>query len=251
MTIRAHTQPPARVRSNVAVPAIPVGRQTMFFFPDRILVFDRRRVGAVGYDALNTEVVQVRFIESEGVPPDGKVVDQTWRYMNKKDGPDRPFKDNRELPIALYEELQFTSASGLKEIIQVSQLGVAEKFKTAAQGLRLSTSDVSTSSVASSGSGFVVKAREAGSQSNILVFVNDTTYEAYNFWGGRSVYGFRSLCTPVWAAPGAAVPPLMPWGFRVSFRRPFIGVWPQGGNKWTYWEEPLARTWQRCAASAA
>jgi hypothetical protein len=29
---------------------------------------------------------------------------------------------------------------------------------------------------------FVVRAREPGSQSSILVFVNDTTYEAYNFW---------------------------------------------------------------------
>ena len=28
---------------------------------------------------------------------------------------------------------------------------------------------------------FVVRASEPGSQSNILVFVNDTTYEAYNF----------------------------------------------------------------------
>lgn len=87
---------------------------------------------------------------------------------------------------------------------------------------------------------FVVKAREAGSQSNILVFVNDTTYEAYNFWGGRSVYGFRSLGTAVWTSPGAG-PTLMPRGFRLSFRRPFIGVWPQEERKWTHWEEPLAR----------
>jgi hypothetical protein len=62
------------------------------------------------------------FIESEGVPPDGKVVDQTWRYMNKKDGPDRRFKDNRELRIALYEELQFTSASALSFAHRVSYL---------------------------------------------------------------------------------------------------------------------------------
>ncbi len=108
----------------------------MFFFPDRVLVFDRRKVGAISYDALNVEVAQVRFIESEGVPSDGKVVGQTWKYVNKKGGPDRRFKDNRELPIALYEELQFTSASGLNETIQVSQLGVVEKFKAAVQALR-------------------------------------------------------------------------------------------------------------------
>ena len=87
---------------------------------------------------------------------------------------------------------------------------------------------------------FVVRALEDGSQSNILVLVNDTTYEAYNFWGGRSVYGFRSFSSDVFTSPGAGAA-LMPWGFRVSFRRPFLGVWPQNENRWTYWEEPLLR----------
>ena len=90
---------------------------------------------------------------------------------------------------------------------------------------------------------FVVKAREPGSQSRILVFVNDTTYEAYNFWGGRSVYGYRSLGNPVFTAPGAGMgDALIPRGFRVSFRRPFIGdLWPHENRKWTHWEEPMAR----------
>jgi hypothetical protein len=34
---------------------------------------------------------------------------------------------------------------------------------------------------------------------------------------------------------------VMPRGFRVSFRRPFIGETPFVGKKWTYWEEPLAQ----------
>lgn len=43
--IRPHGQVPKWVRTNVAVPAIPVGRQTLHFFPDRVLVFDNNRVG--------------------------------------------------------------------------------------------------------------------------------------------------------------------------------------------------------------
>ena len=39
-------------------------------------------------------------------------------------------------------------------------------------------------------------------------------------------------------APAAEV---MPRGFRVSFRRPFIGETPFVGKKWIYWEEPLAQ----------
>jgi len=86
---------------------------------------------------------------------------------------------------------------------------------------------------------FVVRARQSGSQSNILVFVNDTTYEAYNFWG-RCLYGFRSFGESNYTSPGAG-DGLRPWAFRVSFRRPFIGEAPYVGTKWTYWEEPLAK----------
>jgi hypothetical protein len=86
---------------------------------------------------------------------------------------------------------------------------------------------------------FVVRAREPGSQSRILVFVNDTTYDAYNFWG-RSLYGFRCFGSSIYTSPGAGGG-LMPWAFRVSFRRPFIGEPPFIGTKWTYWEEPLAK----------
>lgn len=86
---------------------------------------------------------------------------------------------------------------------------------------------------------FVVRAREPGSQSSILVFVNDTTYEAYNFWG-RSLYGFRCFNFSCYTSPGAGGA-IMPWGFRISFRRPFIGEVPFVGQKWIYWEEPLAK----------
>ena len=86
---------------------------------------------------------------------------------------------------------------------------------------------------------FVVRAPESGSQSKILVFVNDTTYEAYNFWG-RSLYGFRSFGSSQYTSPGAGAE-VMPRGLRVSFRRPFIGETPFVGKKWIYWEEPLAQ----------
>lgn len=126
--IRLSTASPPRVKTNIAVPAIPVGRQTLHFFPDRLLVFDRDGIGAVGYDTLDLEVRENRFIEDEGVPNDAKVVGQTWRYVNKKGGPDRRFKHNPELPIALYEEIRFQSPSGLNEVIQVSRLGLGERF---------------------------------------------------------------------------------------------------------------------------
>jgi hypothetical protein len=117
--------PPPRIKTNVPVPTIPAGRQRLCFLPDRLLVIDGKRAGAVSYSALHLDVQDSRYIETETVPRDARVIDTTWQYVNKKGGPDRRFKDNREVPIVLYEELRFASATGLNEVIQISAIGRA------------------------------------------------------------------------------------------------------------------------------
>lgn len=124
-------QPPF-VKTNISVPTIPVGQQKLYFFPDRLLVFDTNGVGAVGYDLLRIIVSETRFIENEEVPRDSQIVDKTWKYVNKKGGPDKRFNNNRELPIALYEDIHFTSSSGLNELIQLSRTGLGTNFKETA-----------------------------------------------------------------------------------------------------------------------
>jgi hypothetical protein len=119
---------PQYVKCNIDVPAINVGRQTLYFFPDRLLVFDSESVGAVGYAALAVERLPTRFIEADSVPLDAKVVDRTWRFVNKKGGPDRRFKDNRELPICEYEAIHFGSDTGLNELLHASRAGVADEL---------------------------------------------------------------------------------------------------------------------------
>jgi hypothetical protein len=114
---------PRRMKTNIEVPLLEAGRQTLAFMPERLLVFESRAVGAVPYPDLAVEVGSSRFIEEEGVPEDSEVVDHTWRYVNKKGGPDQRFKDNPRLPIVLYEDIRFTSSSGLNEQFKVSKVG--------------------------------------------------------------------------------------------------------------------------------
>jgi hypothetical protein len=89
---------------------------------------------------------------------------------------------------------------------------------------------------------FVVRAAIPGSQSKILVYIPDTTYEAYNFWGGRSFYGFTSMGVVIWSygSPIDLWPNYVPpRAFRVAFARPyttFVGI-----AKWQAWEVPLIR----------
>lgn len=122
------TSAPPLVKTNVSVPSISAGRQTLYFLPDRLLVYDATGIGAVSYRTLEIVASSTHFIESGGVPGDATVVGTTWQYTNKSGGPDRRFRDNRQIPICLYDELSFRTASGLNELFQISRAGVGEGF---------------------------------------------------------------------------------------------------------------------------
>lgn len=133
--VQFSSEPPATVKTNIPVPSIPVGRQTLCFFPDRLLVFDKDGVGAVSYSDLRWRVGSTQFIETERPPRDAEKVGQTWRYVNKGGGPDRRFNNNPEIPIMLYDEIRLQSDSGLNECLNVSLVGPAIDFATAVSEL--------------------------------------------------------------------------------------------------------------------
>jgi Protein of unknown function (DUF4236) len=126
---------PPYVKTNITVPSIPVGKQTLYFFPDKILVFESNSVGAVSYPNLNISIEDTNFIEDGNVPKDARVVDRTWKYVNKRGGPDKRFNDNKELPVVLYEDIHFTSNTGLNERIEISKIGVGNSLKQSINAL--------------------------------------------------------------------------------------------------------------------
>lgn len=126
---------PPYVKTNIETIALGVGRQILHFFPDRVLIYDPSGVGAVGYPTLRVEVSTTRFVEEGSVPSDAEIVGKTWRYVNKKGGPDRRFKDNREIPICRYEEISLTSGTGLNELVQLSKCGLGAEFAAAIANL--------------------------------------------------------------------------------------------------------------------
>ncbi|MFH1497635.1 MAG: DUF4236 domain-containing protein [Verrucomicrobiota bacterium] len=119
---------PPFVKTNIPTPSLRVGAQTLYFFPDRILIFDAKDIGGLAYDSLSIDVATTHFIEQQGVPRDARTVGQTWRYVNKKGGPDRRFANNPTIPIAEYEDVRLTSRSGLNEALQVSRVGSFAKI---------------------------------------------------------------------------------------------------------------------------
>lgn len=101
------------VVANVNVPVVKTGRTTLAFYPDRILAFQGNSVGAIAYNSLSAAEERIRFVENESVPGDAHVIDRTWQYVNRNGGPDRRFKNNRELPICAYSQLNVSTQSGL------------------------------------------------------------------------------------------------------------------------------------------
>jgi len=122
---------PRRVKSNVEVPSLPAGRKQLYLFPDHIIVYEGRRVGAVGYAELRAQVSSDNFREDGQVPSDAQVLGSTWRYVNKNGTPDRRFASNREIPIVQYGDFALASDTGLREQYQCSRLEAAQLFAQA------------------------------------------------------------------------------------------------------------------------
>lgn len=119
---------PSFITTNVTPPYMQVGKETLYWFPDVILVVERGKVGAVAYGMLEIRWEDSRFIEDENLPRDANVVGHVWKHPNKNGGPDRRFSDNRLLPVCLYEAIHLRSRSGLNELLEVSTTGRTAAF---------------------------------------------------------------------------------------------------------------------------
>jgi hypothetical protein len=129
--IRPIVSRPPRVQCNLEVPILKAGHTTLYFFPDRLLVYDSGGVGAIAYTDLNIETQESRFVENGSVPGDSRQIAATWQFVNKKGGPDRRFSNNRQLPVMQYGAFGFSSASGLKTLFLCSRSEIANSFRTA------------------------------------------------------------------------------------------------------------------------
>jgi hypothetical protein len=104
---------PPFIATNIKVWGFKMNDQQILFFPDRVLIFQDGSYGAVSYQQLQVQTGQTTFIETEALPGDTTVVRYSWQFINKNGGPDRRFRDNREVPVALYGVLGLRSRTGL------------------------------------------------------------------------------------------------------------------------------------------
>lgn len=123
------------IKTNIEIYAVKLEHKIIFFFPDRLIIKRDGQYGIISYKNLNLDAISYRFIEDQAVPSDGKIVDKTWKYVNKKGGPDRRFKDNKQIPVLEYELLTMSSNSGLNEQLVFSRLGATMNFRQSISNL--------------------------------------------------------------------------------------------------------------------
>lgn len=122
---------PRAVKSNITPPAIKSGKETLYFFPDFMMVAESNNIGAVAYDNLSIRWEPTSFVEEGSVPGDTEILCHTWKHPNKNGGPDRRFANNRQIPVCRYESIHLSSSNGLNELLQVSRSGVTQPFAQA------------------------------------------------------------------------------------------------------------------------
>lgn len=101
----------------------------LYFYPGFLIVYESKtKFDLISYSDLKLTFGNQRFIESEAVPADAVQVGQTWHKVNKDGSPDRRFSGNYRIPIMLYGEIEFQTASGLHETFCFSNAEFTQLF---------------------------------------------------------------------------------------------------------------------------
>lgn len=117
------------VNSNVRYPKLRSGSLHAWFTPDGIIVKEtaQSQWSVFEYSDIEVEQYSSRRLIDGKIYKDTKVVDHTWKYVNKKGGPDKRFKDNKKLPIVQYGEVVFSIGNHVFDFCSSSVKG-AENF---------------------------------------------------------------------------------------------------------------------------
>lgn len=128
-TIKLRTKNPFFLKSDVDIITFKLNKETLILLPDKLLIIRGTKVGAEDYDKLSITTSSINFIERQFVPKDAHVLYYTWQYVNKNGGPDKRFKNNRQLPVCQYGVIYLRSESGINVELHCSNYHIAENLK--------------------------------------------------------------------------------------------------------------------------
>ena len=88
----------------------------LYFYPNFIVMFSSTtKFAIIGIDEIELSQPYSRFIETGSIPTDTKIIDKTWFKVNKNGSPDKRFKQNYQIPVVKYGEIELKTKTGLHE----------------------------------------------------------------------------------------------------------------------------------------
>jgi hypothetical protein len=113
----------------VPIRGIEAGDESLFFFPEGVLIYKNDRYYPLPYRSLKVAFSSGRFFEEEDLPDDATVVERTWRFSKPDGSPDPRFKKaNVGIPVVLYGLLEISTPSLPKVRLEVSDRLAAVHF---------------------------------------------------------------------------------------------------------------------------
>jgi len=133
LTIGRRSDPLVNTNDLPLAIGIQNGQATAFFYPGFILVVSAGKADFALIDITELEIAYSRteFTETEAIPSDATMARKVWAKSNKNGTRDKRFKDNRELPVMIYGEINLKSPGGMGEALMFSRDDAPREFVTA------------------------------------------------------------------------------------------------------------------------
>ena len=119
---------PVFIETNLEIWSIDIGNLSLYFFPERILLFNNHNYASIAYQELNIKYTEFCYLEEDELTKDGHIAGKIYKYINNDGSPNKRYANNPEIPLVSYGLLKFYSANGLKMNIMISNKKNAHDF---------------------------------------------------------------------------------------------------------------------------
>jgi hypothetical protein len=101
----------------------------LYIYPAFTLIKGKRKeLGLVEVKDLNISFAERHFVEEHFIPRDTQIIRYTWSKLQPDGEPDKKNKENIQLPVVVYGEINFKTITGLNETYLFSNVQKAKKF---------------------------------------------------------------------------------------------------------------------------
>lgn len=118
---------PFPFKANVKAFTLSLADSKFVFFPDCVYMIRDSDCEALFYESIKWTIGMTQIPELSA-PEDSQIVGETWRYVNKKGGPDRRFSYNPTLSQCLYGEVSLNFANRRCAKLLLSSTNVSRRM---------------------------------------------------------------------------------------------------------------------------